>query len=227
MSDDGRRARRTAALLAAVAVVISAGFGGLGCTSSGNDDSTTVDRNDAGADSAGADRGSRTTEPPGSDSEAVTGYVEELLRRYDDAVATIIVDPAVVRDRSDPVVVEYLDLFEPGSEDADAALAGWADSADAGPTVRPINADTPMITSRLDGDVETVDDDEVGFATCAEHHYQLYDGQGVVQDVVEMVGRAGQGVAVRVDGRWRLRRLELRDDRPACATTSTAEGDGS
>jgi len=45
--------------------------------------------------------------------------------------------------------------------------------------------------------------------------------------VVDMVGRAGQGVAVRVDGRWRLRRLELRDDRPACATTSTAEGDGS
>jgi hypothetical protein len=129
-----------------------------------------------------------------------------------------------VRDRAAPVVVEYLDLFEPASTVADEALAGWADSADAGTTVRPLNSSTPMIVSRLDGDIEAAGDDEVSFATCADHHYQQYDGQGVVQNVVDMVGRAGQGVAVRVDGRWRLRRLELRDDRPACASATNGAG---
>jgi hypothetical protein len=172
-----------------------------------------------GADAgASAPARARPTEPPGSDADAVGGYVEGLLSRYDDAVNAIIAEPAAVRERAQPAVQAYLDVFEPGSEAADDALAGWAESADAGITVRPLRAGSQMIVSRLDGRVETLGDDEVRFATCADHRYRQYDGRGVLQDIVDTVGRAGEGIAVRVDGEWRLRKLELRDDRPACAT---------
>jgi hypothetical protein len=207
------RAQPTLAVLVAGAVVLA------GCSSSTDNDGDT--RGAPSEEGASASPRTRSTEPPGSEPDAVRGYLEELLARYDNAVNAIIADPAVVRDRAHPEVQAYLDLFEPGSTVADDALAGWAESADAGMTVRPLLGDSPMIVSSLDGRVETVDDDEVSFATCADHQYQQHDGLGAVQDVVDVVGRAGEGVAVRVDGEWRLRRLELRDDRPACA----AEGD--
>lgn len=206
------RAQPTLAVLVVGAVVLA------GCSSSTDDGDTRGAPSEEGA-SASPRR--QSTEPPGSEPDAVRGYVEELLARYDNAVNAIIADPAVVRDRAHPEVQAYLDLFEPGSTVADDALAGWAESADAGMTVRPLRGDSPMIVSSLDGRVETVGDDEVRFATCADHQYQQHDGLGAVQDVVDMVGRAGEGVAVRVDGEWHLRRLELRDDMPACA----AEGD--
>lgn len=207
--------KRWRRLLAAVAVLVMAALASAGC-SLGSDDASG---SSSDLDSSGQRRTARS-EPPGSDPAAVRGSIEELLARYDEAVNAIIADPAVVRDRDDPVVQAYLEVFEPESQAAADALAGWAQSADAGMTVRPLNAESPAIVSTLDGVVETVSDDEVRFATCADHHYQQYDGSGTVQDVVDMVGRAGEGVAVRIDGRWRLRQLELRDDRPGC----TAEG---
>ena len=204
----GRGTRPALAALLAAAVLVT------GCSSS------TADGDASAAASDGAVSASpRTppTEPPGSEPDAVRRHVEALLTRYDAAVNAIIVDPTVVRDRASSAVQAYVELFEPGSSVADDAVNGWARSADAGITVQPLRHDAPMIASRLDGEVETVDDDEVRFATCADHQYQQYDGGGVLQDVVDVVGRAGEGVAVRVDGEWRLRRLELRDDRPACA----------
>jgi hypothetical protein len=226
MSTDGRGARRAAGVLLAAGVAVAGALAATACASAGDGagGDHEGDTSSATADGGPGGRDSPTTEPSGRDPEAVTGYVEDLLRRYDAAVNAIIADPAVVRDRTDPLVAEYVGLFEPDSTVADEALAGWAD---AGTTVRPLNASTPMIASRLDGALEVVDDDEVGFATCAAHHYVLYDGQGAVQDVVDRVGQAGQGVAVRIDGRWHLRGIELRDDRPACATAAaTTDGPG-
>jgi hypothetical protein len=185
------------------------------CTSSGDDGEGT---GDAASEGVSASRRTQSTEPPGSEPEAVRSYVEALLTGYDDAVNAIITDPDVAHDRTDPTVQGYLEVFEPRSEFADGALAGWAELADAVVTVRPLRSDSPMIESRLDGQVETVGDDEVSFAMCSDHQYRRYDGQGALQNVVDMAGRAGEGTAVRVDGEWRLRRLELRDDRPACTT---------
>ena len=197
-----------------VALLVAAALGAAACSSGG-------DGGDGGQVSGGgasAERRAAGGQPSGDDPEAVRPYVEALVAGYDEAVNALVAEPSLAADRAAPTVRAYLDVFEPDSAEADEALAGWAGAGEEGGSVRPLNAATPMIATTVDGGVETVGDDEVVFATCAEHHYQQLDGTGTVVDVVDVVGLAGEGVAVRVDGAWRLRTLELRDDRPSCAT---------
>jgi hypothetical protein len=46
-----------------------------------------------------AQNGDTTTEPPDNDDAPTSADIEKLLRRCEDALATIIADPGVVLDR--------------------------------------------------------------------------------------------------------------------------------
>lgn len=183
---------------------------------SGNDGDAGIDDDAPGSENAA--EGPSPTQP--AETEALRSYVEDLLIDYDEAVNQIIADPTVVRDQDDPLVERYLAVFEPGSELAAGALDGWAQQADTGVTIEPVNDDFPAIITRLDGEVE-IDDasgDEVRFPFCDEQRYLLIDAEGNVEKLVENLHQHGEGVAVLVDGEWLLRDLQIVADGTGCRT---------
>jgi hypothetical protein len=191
----------------------------VGACSSGSDDTGT------GTDGEveGVELEPTATEPPGSDGAAVQPYVEDLLARYEATVNDILADQPAAQDPSNPALEEYLDVFEPGSDAAEETLAGWRANAEEGLTVEPSEAGEPAIASSLDGEVESVSDDEVTFPTCDEHHYGVYDAQGDPVEDVQLADQPGRGVAVRVDGQWRLRELEILGTETGCRTDGTED----
>lgn len=191
-----------------------------------------------GGDDATADRASelssdsgRTsdTEPPADDPEAVRPFVEDLLERYDEVTDQIVADPAVAADRDDLLVQEYLSLFEPGSDYAEQRLESWAANGEAGVSMRPVDDQHLTNESQLDGEIEAVSDDEVRFPTCDEQRFEVLDRQGRVTQRTELFVQPGEGVAVRVDGEWRLRQLDAFEGTAGCRTgdtPTTTEGEG-
>jgi hypothetical protein len=158
----------------------------------------------------------RSTEPPGSDVDAVRPYIETLLGRYDRVVNEIVAEPAVARHPTDPLVEEYLDLYESGSEPAADLLGLWVERADAGLVTRPLSDAHPATVSSLDGDLVTVSDDEVAFPYCLTQRLLVVGPDGEVQQRVTLRLQRGDGVAVRVDGRWHLREVSVRADTGRC-----------
>jgi hypothetical protein len=205
--------RAIAATLGAMALLAA------GACSSGDDEATGDDED---VDGVPLEDGA---EAPASDVEAVTGYVEDLLTGYEDAVNAILLDQQVTLDESSPEVTAYRDLFAPDSEAVAEAMEGWQANAEAGVQYRPTDPSQPAIRSWLDGDLEVVSDDEVTFPTCDVHRMETLDGQGQVVETIEVLGLAGEGVAVRVGGRWYLRDLELLADAPPCDDDGGSDGD--
>jgi hypothetical protein len=211
--------RAIAGTLAGVALLATGGC------SPGDDGSNDGD----GDEVEGVELETGTTQAPASDLEAVTGHVEDLLSDYEDAVNAILLDQEVTLDGSSPEVEAYRALFEPGSEAVAETLGGWQANAEAGVEYRPADPSQPGVRSWLDGDLDAVSDDEVTFPTCDEHHMETLDGEGRLIEEIEVVGLAGEGVAVRVGGRWYLRDLELLPDEPPCDVSgrdNTGAGSG-
>jgi len=190
----------------------------VGACSSGSDDDASTGSGDG---VEGVQLDPTSTEPPGSDGAAVQPYVEDLLARYETTVNDILADQPAAQDPSNPTVEEYLDIFEPDSDAAEQTLAGWRANAEEGLTVEPSEAGEPAIASWLDGEIEAVSDDEVTFPTCDEHHYSVHDAQGDPVEDVRLTDQPGRGVAVRIDGQWRLRELELLGTETGCRTDGT------
>lgn len=205
------RSRRGSRQCLAPLILAGAGLGLIGC---GDSD----DREAAASDVGVAEASSRSgrSEPAGSDPVAVEPYLAELLVHYDQVVNQLAADPGIARDEDDPLVQEYLGLFEPDSEIAAGAIAAWVDNAEAGISVLPYNDEHPAQVFSVDGDVEAVSDDEVRFPICAERRHRIYDGEGRETQQTRYFPVSGVGVAVRLDGEWRLRRLELVDDGAGC-----------
>lgn len=195
----------------------------LGACASGSDDDASTG---SGDEVEGVPLDTTPTEPPGSDGAAVQPYVEDLLARYEATVNDILADQPAAQDPSNPAVEEYLDIFEPGSGAAEQTVAGWRANAEEGLTVEPSETGEPAIASWLDGEIEAVSDDEVTFPTCDEHHYRVYDAQGDPVEDVRLADQPGTGVAVRVDGEWRLRELEIlgTETETGCRTAGTEDG---
>lgn len=193
-----RRHRRAGTTLAACALAGLLVVGGCG----GGDGS-----GDAAAD-IGLDA-RPATDRAGGDPEAVRAAVEALLRDHDRVVNQIVGDPGVANDPADPLVEEYTALFEPGSEAPDRALAAWAAQAARGRSTQPASPEHPAFASRLDGDVEAVGEGEVRFPTCDEQRYGIVDATGTPVQLQPHALVPGEGTAVLVDGRWRLRRLDV------------------
>lgn len=187
---------------------------GLACSGDGGEDGTGADDD--------APIGVTTTAPEAGPSEAsaaspedVVPYVEELLARYDEAVNEIVADPAVAADRDSEPVVEFLSLFEPGNEFAEASLEGWVAQGDTGIALQPIADDIPVNETNLVGSPIRVSDDEVSFEQCAVQNFVKYDDDEEVTRV-EQALLAGEGTAVRVDGQWVLVELSTPPEMFGC-----------
>jgi hypothetical protein len=184
----------------------------LGACAAGRSDASDT----AGAGGVVAPSRTSRTQPPGSDPEAVHPYLVDLLARYDDVVNEIVTDPGEARHRDSSRIEAYLSLYEPDSEFADVLIDAWVERADAGLATRRLDDDQPISRSRIDGEIESRSDDEVSFPYCVERHFTIYDGAGRLLQQVAGRRQRGGGVAVRVEGRWRLRELTVRANTGAC-----------
>lgn len=153
-------------------------------------------------------------EPAAGDVDAVLPYLEELLAEHDRVVAEILADPSVAEDPDSSLIGQYRDLFVPDSELPDRVIAAWADEAAAGRTVEPYDDQHPVVETMIDGEVEVEDDDEVRIPTCEVRRERTYvDGE--LSGGVPLRESAGETVAVRVDGRWRISSRQI-DDGATC-----------
>lgn len=180
--------------------------------SSGDDDAD-------GSDSAERETERATTTTGAPSAAEVAPDIEELLDRYGSVVNRIIAEPSVAKDPDHPLMVDFAELFAPGSDQVAHSVAGWTAMSDAGTIIEPISGEHPATVSRLDGSVELTAADEVRFATCEEHRYLQLNAQGGVDELVENVLQHGAGVAVRIDDQWRLLELEIIVDGAGCQTT--------
>ena len=193
--------RRLAPILLVAAVVLGACSGndddaGPTTTSSAPRSTTTTTEATTSTTS--------TTQPPATDVEAVTPVLQDLMSRYDAAVAAILADPRVASDPTGPEVEAYLALFTDSSTFADGALANWAREGEQGRFYRPGSGG--QLTRSTVITVTPADDDEATFTICAENSMEVTDSEG---NVVESFGgqTAASVVAVRADGLWRIRDL--------------------
>jgi hypothetical protein len=199
--------------------------GTLGLAACGGDD--RADAGGSGDDGSRSGRGGDDGgEPEATDAATVQPYVEALLVDYDDVVNQIVADPAVAADSDHPLVQEYLDLYEPGSDFARQLVDVWAERGAEGLSTRPFDTEHPASLTRLDGDLEVVSGDEVSFPACIERRLVVVDGEGLTTQRTPFAQQRGEGVAVRVDGEWRLRELAVINGTARCRTGAGAEASG-
>jgi hypothetical protein len=145
-------------------------------------------------------------EPAAAQPDEVFPYVADLLARYDELVEQIVADPAAVDGPGD-LDQEFLDLFVPGSEFAEASLDGWRQMAADGVRLEPASPDHPLNSTYLDSGVQRLTDDEVRFAHCTVQRYVRHRDGDEIDRADEPILLPGTGTAVRVDGRWLLGEL--------------------
>lgn len=193
--------RRLAPLLLVAAVLLGACSGDdnvAGPTTTSSAPRSTTSTTDATTSST------LTTQPPATDVDAVTSVLQDLMGRYDAAVAAILADPRVASNPTSTEVEAYLALFTDNSTFADGALANWAREGEQGRFYRP--GPGGQLTRSTLITVTPADDDEATFTICAENSMEITDSEG---NVVESFGgqTAASVVAVRADGVWRIRDL--------------------
>lgn len=147
-----------------------------------------------------------TTQPPGTDPEAVRPIVEDLLARLDDVVDRIVRDPSLVAQDDAPVLDELAEVHAPG-EAYDARLSTYRRSAEDGIRLVPVNA-TLTGTTVLTGDLTTVDRDTVEGPLCIHNTYRLVDESGVFGQVMDGVSFAGRVRAIRAEGTWKIQQID-------------------
>jgi hypothetical protein len=194
----------------------------LAC-SGGGGRSDAADDADAGGSSR--DEAAADGEPSATDASTVQPFVERLLASYDGVVNQIVADPDIAGDPDHTLVHEYLDLYEPDSDSARQLIDVWADRAADGLSTQPIEPDQPASRTRLDGDIEVRSDHEVAFPACIELRLEVVDGEGRVTQRTPYREQEGDGVAVWVDGEWRLRDLVVHNGTASCRTETDTESD--
>lgn len=201
-------------------------LGSLGACSSNDDpDDADDDGNETAARdaSAGSD-GTTTTAPPqpeGHKIDEVAPHIRDLLKRYDEVVTKIVADPEVANDEDDPLVQEFLGLFEPGSDFAAGTLEAWVEYSGTGITLTPLAEGQPVNKTVLEGGLTAVDEDEVTFGQCTVLQYVLYrNGEETERADRELL--PGNGRAVRVEGAWRLIDISTPPEMQGCLTQGGA-----
>lgn len=144
-----------------------------------------------------------TTDPEDPlDPDVATEDIQELISRYDAAVAAILDDPSVAGDREHPAVREYLALFAPGSDFASGALASWIEMSDR--RYRPGDGGRMYESTVLE--VQPEPDETAAFRICSLKSIVIVDREGKPISG-EWGWSSATGVAVLVDREWRLRDL--------------------
>lgn len=201
-----------ASVLAALALVVA------GCGDGSSEDGSSSEGDERTEPESGGRARTPVTQPAATDAAAVTPFISELLVAHDEVVNQIIADPSVAEDPSDPLIEEFLGLFELDSDNAEELLGAWAERADEGLSTEPFDEEYPTTSSRLDGEVDPRGDDEVWFPYCSIRRYRVVDGDGNVVQEVPRQDQPGEGVAVRIDGEWRLRELSVVTNAFGCRT---------
>jgi predicted transcriptional regulator len=216
--------QRRASLLCAVALsLVVVGAVLAGCS---DDEEPAGGRGDGGGadEIEGVDRDAvdqvDTTEPKATDVATVHPAIEDLVERYDQALAALSADPEQARDADGEAVTGYLALFEDGNEVAATSVEAWVADADAGRHVEPADTAHPAIDTRLDGPLAAVSEEEVVFAVCQEQRYRVVAEDGTVADEEPHAVVRGDWTAVWDDGTWRLRRVEMTSGVGVCLTRS-------
>lgn len=130
--------------------------------------------------------------------------LEQVIDSYDDAVEQILLDPRVAADRSNRDVASYLALFTSGNSYAEGTLEFWTAEGDAGRFYRPGSRGRMYESTVVSVTPESPD--QATFVVCTLKSLVIVDEAGEAQSAEGGV-QAGSVVAVRVDGRWKLRDL--------------------
>jgi len=186
-------------------------------------DGDGADRAGSGQEDDPAELTASDGEPEATDAATVEPYVERLLVDYDDVVNQIVADPDVAADGDHPLIQQYLDLYEPDSDVAQQLVDVWAERGTEGLATRSFDGQHPASVTRLDGGIEVVSGDEVSFPACVERRLVVVDREGQTIQRTPYAEQQGEGVAVRVDGEWRLRDLRVLSGTAACRTGSDIE----
>lgn len=160
-----------------------------------------------------------STEPAGTEVDAVTPVLQLLVDRHDAAVAAVLADPRLVNDPESSLVAEYLALFTADNPFPLEVIEVWKREAEQGRRYLPGPAGA-LRTSTVMA-VTPVSADEVEFLVCIANSVVIVDEAG---EPLESLGGIDSGVllADRVGGVWLLRDLSLAD--PAeCALTEVQE----
>lgn len=171
------------------------------------------------------------TQPPASDGEAVRPYIEDLLESWDGSMTAILADPRPVADDADHQLrADLAEAFtddSPYVEDLGSLLEGYI-AQDTG--IRPGPGGTVQQTALLHF-TETPDDEHLSFVFCSFNDGVDYSLETGVELSPSVGVRQGAGEAVRVDGEWRLHRLQRLsfEEKPAgtpnpCPDLVTPEG---
>ena len=189
----------------------------LAATSCGNDDDPPADEaEEATATTAPVERTEVPSdeEPPGTEPAAVEPYLDQLLTRYDEVTSQIVGDPEIAADGEHELYADLRALLDPNSEMANAIVQSLVTQGEQGIAIEPYQ-DAPEPAKRtVDGAVETVSESEVRFPLCTRYSYRLITSSRI--EVGDNHDRRSQGTAVRVDGHWRISRLEGNNDLVEC-----------
>lgn len=210
-----RSSNLSAARLAAAALVLLI----LAAACTGDDDSSSDTRRPPRSSNNETRATTTTTTPPDEPSADkpldVAPVLQDLLDHYDEVVTKIVADPSVVNDPTDPLVEEFLSLFEVGSQFAQGSLDGWAKYAQDGTTVKPLVANYPINVTRLEGPPHTIGEDEVSFGQCTTLNLVTYKN-GQEQQRFDRTLLPGDGRAVRVENHWLLVDISTPEDTKGC-----------
>lgn len=180
------------------------------CSDDGADGgSTTTESAQPDSSTATSAPPESTSQPPASDTSAIGPIVDALLHQWDVAYTDALTDPAaVIADPDHEVREEFEALFtedSPYLADLDLLVGSFADED---LRIEPNGSATAQATRFLR--VTTVhSNDELDFVWCSfDDSAQVTASTGaVVSDEVGIT--EGTGTAVRVDGSWRLHRLQV------------------
>lgn len=149
------------------------------------------------------------SDPPASEGTAIGPIMDDLLHRWDVAYTEALEDPAeVVADSDHRVREEFEQLFtadSPYLADLDLLVGSFAD---ADLRVEPTSSETAQ-TTRFLRTTTIHSQDALDFVWCSfDDSAQVAASTGaIVSDEVGIT--EGTGTAVRVDGSWRLQRLQV------------------
>lgn len=175
-----------------------------------------TDDGDAGASPVGGATVPAAADPSGgADPAAVAPLLDDLLTAYNASVNELAGTPALALAPDGPEVRGFLALYEPHSSAAAQAVEFWRNQGAVGDSTHPYTAGTPAFETRRDGPV-TAAGDEATFPTCVAMAYETVNADGQRLDVEPGTSVPGEGVAVRVDDEWLLRRLDVSGDDGAC-----------
>jgi hypothetical protein len=209
-------------LVGALLVASACSGGGDDDAASGRSDSHKKDPERTTTTSAAPTSTTVAVEPPGDRPDLVEPYVQGLLDRYDQATNKIVADPSIAQSETDPVVEQFLELFDNGNSFARTSLDGWRKMDKQGVRLAPASPGHPIELTYVDGGVMPVDADHVRFFQCAVQRYVRYEADRATERHDQPLLLAGEGTAVRVGGHWRLTQLTTPPGMQGCRNGSEA-----